>query len=184
MDSLDINLAVRCLQEGGVIGYPTEAVWGLGCDPADQQAVLRLLSIKNRSVDKGLILIAASMTQIDPLLRKLPTALRARLESSWPGPHTWLIPDPENLVPPWIKGCHQSVAVRVSDHPVVRQLCMGFGGPLVSTSANAAGKPEIRSRLRLRLLLGAKLDRVVKGNLGNSARPSTITDLLSGTIIR
>lgn len=184
MNSLQANLACHWLDAGGVIAYPTEAVWGLGCDPWDEQAVLRLLEIKRRPVHKGLILIASSTAQLGRLYGSLGSNHKAILENTWPGPNTWLIPDPENLIPPWIKGEHQAVAIRVSAHPVVRALCESFGDMLVSTSANRAGRPEIRSRLRLQLLLGSKLDFVVPGKLGNEDRPSTIRDLVSGRVIR
>lgn len=175
---------MQFLRLGGVIAYPTEAVWGLGCDPADESAVVRILRIKQRAVDKGLILVAADYDQIAPIYTPLAPAQKQVLQASWPGPHTWLIPDPENLVPFWIKGRHDSVAVRLSAHPLVRELCKAFGGPLVSTSANRSGKPEIRSRLRLLQELGDKLDYVVPGNLGKAVRPSTITDLLTGQSVR
>ncbi|MEX2131454.1 MAG: Sua5/YciO/YrdC/YwlC family protein, partial [Pseudohongiellaceae bacterium] len=140
-----------------MIAYPTEAVWGLGCDPWNQNAVLRLLSIKKRPVGKGLILVAASVDQIFPIYKNLSRPQQDQLDKAWPSPRTWLIPDPDNWIPMLIKGAHTSVAVRISDHPLVSELCQRFGGPIVSTSANTAGKAEIRSRLRLLIALGAKL---------------------------
>jgi L-threonylcarbamoyladenylate synthase len=167
-----------------VIAYPTEAVWGIGCDPWNERAVYRLLAIKQRPVNKGLILVASSIAQLGPLYDPLTAEQKAALDRTWPGPNTWLIPDPDNLVPGWIKGEHQSVAIRVSAHPLVVGLCNRFGGMLVSTSANLAGKPEIRSRLRLQIELGAKLDFVVPGQLGPESEPSTIRDLASGRVFR
>ena len=184
MNTLQLRIATRCLQQGGVIAYPTEAVWGLGCDPWNQTAVLRLLSIKKRPVEKGLILVAASLDQIAPIYKNLTRQQQEQLDFTWPGPRTWLIPDPDSWIPMWIKGSHTSVAVRVSDHPLVVQLCRHFGGPIVSTSANTTGKLEIRSRLRLMIALGAKLDYVLPGDLGNADRTTTITDLISGKTVR
>jgi len=181
---VNIGLATRWLLAGGVIAYPTEAVWGLGCDPWNVAAVRRILEIKGRPVSKGLILVAASVTQLGGLYDSLTEKQKAQLDDTWPGPTTWLLPDPENLLPRWIKGEHSAVAVRVSSHPVVRALCDGFGGLLVSTSANRAGRPEIRSRLRLQCQLGAKLDFVVPGGLGGQQQPSTIRDLVSGRVLR
>jgi len=177
-------LARKVLRDGGLIAYPTEAVFGLGCDPNNEAAVDRILSLKQRPKDKGLLLVAASQKQIAPLIEELPPELRARLDESWPGPVTWLIPDPENLYPQWIKGEHSSVAIRVSAHPGVQALCRAFGRPLVSTSANIADEPEIRCRLILQESFGDKIDFIVDGELGNASEPSTIRDLVTGKTLR
>lgn len=175
---------VAVAQAGGVIAYPTEAVWGLGCDPFNEAAVTRLLEIKRRPVEKGLILVAASLDQLPALASSLSDAQRATLEATWPGPVTWLLPDSTACIPSWIKGEHASVAVRVSAHPLVRELCLRFGGALVSTSANDAGEPEIRSQSRLTEEFGDRIDAVIAGELGDSAEPSQIRDLISGTRLR
>ncbi|MEH6648795.1 MAG: Sua5/YciO/YrdC/YwlC family protein [Motiliproteus sp.] len=172
------------LRHGGVIGYPTEAVWGLGCDPYQRDAVERLLVLKQRPVEKGLILVAAGLDQIDGLVRPLSAAQRAKLKLSWPGPTTWLIPDPDNLIPRWIKGQHGSVAVRVSDHLQISALCRAFGGPLVSTSANLAGQASARSVAEVRQSFGRQLDFLLPGALGSRDQPSTIRDLCSGSTLR
>ena len=177
-----VRQAARTVVAGGVIAYPTEAVWGLGCDPWDALAVQRLLALKARPVDKGLILVAADMAQFDFLLHDLPKAWRAQLQLSWPGPNTWLVPHQQRL-PAWITGRHASVALRVSDHPLVRALC-ALTGPLVSTSANPAGRPAARSRLRVEQYFGGELDGVLGGALGGRRNPSLIRDLRSGAVIR
>jgi len=171
------------LRAGGIVAYPTEAVWGLGCDPADAAAVETLLGLKRRPMHKGLILVAASMRHFDVLLAGLSAAQRARLARSWPGPTTWLVPH-RGLAPAWIAGEHDTVALRVSAHPVVAALCNAFGGPLVSTSANVAGKREAKQQYQLRRYFGARLDYVVPGNLGDSARPTAIRDLRNDEIVR
>lgn len=184
MSNLQIQLATRWLRGAGVIAYPTEAVWGLGCDPWSEPAVRRVLAIKQRPVEKGLILVASGLRQLAPLFDPLTAQQKLLLEDSWPGPVTWLLPDPENLIPDWIKGDFDTVAIRVSAHPTVVALCNAFGGMIVSTSANLAGKPEIRSRLRLEAQLGDKIDFVVPGQLGGAAQPSAIRDLRSGRVHR
>ncbi len=184
MSALHIRMAIDFLWHGGLIAYPTEAVWGLGCDPLNEQACLDLLQIKQRSVEKGMILVAANMQQIDFLLEPLTEKQKLQLQKSWPGPETWLIPDYHRQIPDWVKGEHQSVAVRVSAHPIVRQLCTAFGGPLVSTSANKTGQRPAKTRVQLARMLGTELDYVVSGALGKSSRPSKITDLLTGQVIR
>ncbi|ENY6666857.1 L-threonylcarbamoyladenylate synthase, partial [Pseudomonas aeruginosa] len=137
ISSFRAQCAARVVREGGVIAYPTEAVWGLGCDPWNEDAVYRLLALKARPVEKGLIVVAANIHQLDFLLEDLPDVWLDRLAGTWPGPNTWLVPHQERL-PEWVTGVHDSVAVRVTDHPLVQELCH-LTGPLISTSANPAG---------------------------------------------
>jgi L-threonylcarbamoyladenylate synthase len=184
MHDVRLQQAVRCLWAGGVIAYPTEAVWGLGCDPWQEAAVCRLLQIKGRPREKGMILVAADMGQIAPLLQSLTPGQFAKLRLNWPGPVTWLLPDPGQWVPDWVRGEHRSVAVRVSAHPLVQRLCSAFGGPLISTSANLAGRQPARSRLQLQVQLGGELDAIVPGALGGRLQPSAIRDLISGQQLR
>jgi L-threonylcarbamoyladenylate synthase len=181
--SFAINRATEALLLGGVIAYPTESVWGLGCDPFDEAAVMRLLELKRRSVAKGLILVAGSETQLPGLLSELDEGARARLAASWPGPTTWLLPH-HNRVPAWIHGDHDTVAVRVSAHPIVRDLCNAFGGLLVSSSANRAGATAARHRFQVKRYFGDQLDYIVPGAVGANARPSAILDLASGQTLR
>ena len=178
------QLACQHLKQGKVIAYPTEAVWGLGCDPHNEAAVNKILRLKKRPVHKGLILVGGDIGQFAVLLRNLSSEQRKTLEASWPGHITWLVPDTEQLIPVWIKGSHQSVAIRVSAHPVVRELCAAFDGPIVSTSANEAGEEEIRSRLILEEKFAGSIDYIVDGALGQAEKPSEMRDLLSGKVIR
>ena len=183
--SLTPSAATDLLRRGGVIAYPTEAVWGLGCDPFDETAVLRLLALKQRAVDKGLILIAASASQFDGLLDwdALPDDRRVAVHASWPGPHTWIVPA-TGRVPRWITGAHDGVAVRVSAHPVVVALCAAFAAPLVSTSANPAGAPPPRTLAGFDPALLSALDGIVAGDTGGRDRPSDIRDARSGAALR
>lgn len=180
---LSLRSARAALYDEGVIACPTEAVWGLSCDPDSATAVARLLALKGRPVHKGLILVAASMSQLDFLLADLPGEQRDSLAASWPGPATWLVPH-QGRVQPWIHGEHDTVAVRVSDHPVVRALCLAWGGPLVSTSANPAGCQPPRAAFQVRRYFGEQLDYLVPGAVGDAGRPSVIRDLASGRVIR
>lgn len=184
MNLIHLQRAVRHLDAGHVIAYPTEAVWGLGCDPFNRQAVLRLLQIKRRPISKGMILVAGDMSQIAALLKGLGEEQRRILEAGWPGPVTWLLPDPDRLTPAWIRGDHEKVAVRVSAHPLVAALCRRYGGPIVSTSANRAGQAPARSRLQLAARLGGSVDFVLPGMLGKQTSPSAIRDLVSGAWVR
>ncbi|BDX18204.1 threonylcarbamoyl-AMP synthase [Halopseudomonas aestusnigri] len=172
----------RLLQAGGVIAYPTEGVWGLGCNPWNGAAVERLLNLKQRPVHKGLILIAGEIEQFDFLLWDLPDGQLAKLRLSWPGPNTWLVPH-QGRLPAWITGAHDTVALRVTTHPIVRQLC-AVAGPLVSTSANPAGRPSARSRLRVEQYFHGELDAIAPGALGGARNPSIIRDLQTDQVIR
>ena len=180
----DIAGTVAALRAGGVVAYPTEAVWGLGCDPFDRAAVERLLAIKQRPVDKGLILVAATPAQLDGLADwdALPPGRRDAVLASWPGPNTWIVPATAR-VPRWITGGHEGVALRVSAHPVVAALCDAFG-PVTSTSANLAGEPPARSRAELDPRLVELLDAVCGGETGALASPTRIRDARDGSVLR
>lgn len=178
-----IQQAVACLQQGGVIAYPTEAVWGVGCDPFNAEAMQRLLSIKARHPNKGVILIAADFSQVQDLIAPLSPAQQQRLADTWPGPNTWLVP-PSDRVPALVKGQHPLVAIRVTAHPLVQALCQAFGGPIISTSANPAGEPPALSEADIARYFPTQLDYVLSGELGGLAQPSTIRNLLTGDVIR
>lgn len=181
--ALALARAVRTLRAGGVIAYPTEGVWGLGCDPWQSAAVQRLLALKGRAVAKGLILVAGELAQVEPWLRPLTAEQRAAVGASWPGPVTWVLPAPARL-PQWISGRHRSVAVRVSAHTGVRALSLAFGAPIVSTSANPQGRPPARSELAVRRYFRDRLDYVLPGRLGGQRGPSTIRDARTGRVLR
>ncbi|CAD0363142.1 Sua5/YciO/YrdC/YwlC family protein [Xanthomonas hortorum] len=183
--ALSLDNAVAALTRGGVIAYPTEAVWGLGCDPRQQAAVLRLLAIKRRPVDKGVIVVAASVDVLHEWVDfdALEPARRQEVLASWPGPHTWILPVTAQA-PRWVTGAHDGLAVRISAHPVVAALCAAWGAPLVSTSANLAGEPPARSRQSLDPALLVSIDGVVDGEVGTLAQPTQIRDARSGQILR
>jgi L-threonylcarbamoyladenylate synthase len=168
---------------GQIVAYPTEAVFGLGCDPGNEAAVRRLLSIKQRPLAKGLILIGADFHQLAPFVKPLDNAQRASLDATWPGPVTWLLPA-RDRVPLWLRGHHDTIAVRVTAHPPAALLCQAWGGALVSTSANLSGRPPARTPLAVRRQLGARVDCIVPEPVGGGARPSEIRDLSSGRVVR
>lgn len=182
VSSWRVQQAAQEIRAGAVIAYPTEAVWGLGCDPWDFEAVYRLLAIKQRPVEKGLILIADNIRQFDFLFEDFPELWIDRMASTWPGPNTWLVPH-QGLLPDWITGGRDTVALRVSDHPQVRELC-ALTGPLVSTSANPTGRPAARSRLRIEQYFHGQLDMVLSGPLGGRRNPSVIRDLVTAEVVR
>lgn len=175
--------AARCVHSGGLIAYPTEAVFGLGCDPLNGSAMERLLALKQRPVDKGVILIAADFNQLRPFIKPLAEPLMKQILASWPGPNTWLLPAADHL-PYWLTGIHPTLAVRVTAHPLAAALCRACDSPLVSTSANRSGQQPARSALQVHLRLGNRVERILNGPLGNSRAPSTIRDGASGRVIR
>ncbi|RMS79555.1 Threonylcarbamoyl-AMP synthase [Pseudomonas savastanoi] len=177
VSSWRVQQAAQDIRAGAVIAYPTEAVWGLGCDPWDEEAVYRLLAIKSRPVEKGLILIADNIRQFDFLFEDFPQLWLDRMASTWPGPNTWLVPH-QNLLPEWITGIHETVALRVTDHPTVRELC-ALVGPLISTSANPAGRPAARSRLRVEQYFRGQIDGVLGGSLGAEPLNKLLPEALS-----
>lgn len=183
--ALAIAEAAERLRAGAVLAYPTEAVWGLGCDPRDAAAVRRLLAAKRRDEAQGLILIAASLDQLEQFIdwSDLPADRRDAVLASWPGPNTWLMPC-QPAAPGWLRGAHATLAVRVTAHPIAAALCEAFGGALVSTSANRSGSPAPHAWTDLDPELIAELDGVVAGETGGDLRPSTIRDARTGTVLR
>lgn len=182
-----ISIAARVIRQGGVIAYPTEAVWGLGCDPWNPRAVDHLLQIKERPLHKGVILLAANFMQAEPLLKHLSQQQIALLKSTWPGPVTWLIPNngPQNRrVPDWICGQHPAFALRVTNHPIAAALANAVGKPIVSTSCNPSTQDPARNIQQVRKYFPTELDMILSGPLGGNKNPSEIRDLLTGKIVR
>lgn len=178
-----LRVAAQVLANGGVVAYPTEAVYGLGCDPWDRRAVDRILAMKGRDRAKGLILIAAELAQILPYVEPLPPDRMAEITATWPGPNTWLLP-PRQTTPPWLTGRFATLAVRISAHPLAAALCRAYGGAIVSTSANRAGRPAARSAFDVRRALDQTPDYILVGACGGADRPSTIRDGRSGRVLR
>lgn len=183
MSLVTILDAAYVIRQGGVVAYPTESCYGLGCDPANGSAVRRILSIKRRHFSKGLILVADHLVRLRPYFRELPAVTREDILDSWPGPCTWLLPARRN-VSRLLRGSHDLIAVRVSRHRVVRALCRESARALVSTSANRAGRPAIRSFSVLEEILGHEVDGIVEGDVGRRKNPSTIRNALDGSCIR
>jgi L-threonylcarbamoyladenylate synthase len=175
--------AAACLRGGGVIAYPTEAVYGLGCDPANEAAVLRILALKQRPVDKGLILIASDIAQLHPYIEPRLFTEYAAAAASWPGPHTWLFPCRRGT-PAWLTGAHDTLAVRVTAHAVAAALCRAFGGAIVSTSANPAAAEPARDPATVAGYFGEQVDMIIEGAVDTTARVSTIRDVRSGEQLR
>ena len=175
--------AIAVLKRQGVISYPTEGVWGLGCDPMSEVAVRKVLRLKNRSISKGLILIGSSHQQFARLLEDLDDRSKRRFVEKRSKPTTWLVPS-NDTIPPWITGDHDSVAVRITKHPVAKGLCEVFGRPIVSTSCNPQGAPPATSQSQVKEYFGDKLDYFVMGEIERMGSVSDIIDLKTNKVIR
>ena len=178
-----INKAVEALRQGRVIAYPTESVYGLGCDPFNPHAVTQILTLKNRSIKKGFILIASEWKQIAALTQPLDPKILAQVFRTWPGPVTWIFPATAE-VPYWLRGDRATIAIRVTAHPLARLLCFHFGGPIVSTSANLERQPLVRDVKMLRVIFGNKINIILEAALGASKRPTEIRDVITAEVLR
>ncbi|MEJ2141491.1 MAG: L-threonylcarbamoyladenylate synthase [Gammaproteobacteria bacterium] len=183
MTNPQVQQAAEILKQGGVIAYPTEAVYGLGCDPGNEKAIQRILELKGRVAAKGLILIAASFSQLQPYISELEQEVKSEILDSWPGPVTWIVPAKET-VSHNLRGTYTTLAIRVTSHPIVQELCNCFGGALVSTSANPAGQEPARTTEEVKRYFEDSLDYILEGETGGLDKPTEIRDALSKKIIR
>lgn len=179
----EVDAAAALLREGGVLAYPTEGVYGLGCDPDNRVAFERIFAMKRRPPGQGVLMIAASLEQVQPWIGDAPEAAMARANALWPGAHTFIFPR-SSRVPEWIAGGHAGIALRVTAHAPAAALCRAFGGPIVSTSANRHGEPPARSAADIRTIFGDEPDGVLDAPLGGLDKPTPISDAVSGAIIR
>lgn len=199
--------AAAWLNDGHLLAYPTESVWGIGCDPFNQNAVQDLLAIKQRPIEKGLIVVTDSISRIEPFLTALTNDQREQVIHSWQlnsdtnlsqnQAKTWLLPIPKILnpqIPDWVTGSHQSLAIRVINHPKIQKLCAALVsdtnpfGFLVSTSCNPTGQPPA---LNLDDALSyfdhpntAQNIHYLAGNTLGYQLPSQIRDAITGKLIR
>ncbi len=175
--------AAKRLHAGEVIAYPTEAVFGLGCDPENEAAVLKLLSLKHRPVSAGLILIGSAIEQFSNWIGPVSESALQRARASWPGPTTWIFPR-GSRAPDWITGAHDSLAIRVTAHSPSIALCEAFGGPVVSTSANPRSCEPARTVGELENYFGEFIAGTLEGALGGRKRPSEIRDVRQNHVLR
>ncbi|MDF1692476.1 MAG: Sua5/YciO/YrdC/YwlC family protein [Zhongshania sp.] len=178
-----LRRAAALLRAGKVITHPTEAVWGLACVPWSRPAVTRILQLKQRDPAKGLVLVADHVSRFQGVMPLLPDDVQELLMASWPGPNTWVVPD-TGWAPEWIRGSHQSVAIRVSNHPLTVALCQAANTCLVSTSANPAGMAPARSQVEAQRYFRSAVDYYLPGCTGGLAQPTAIRDALTGQVFR
>lgn len=178
-----VDAARGRFRAGGVLAYATESCFGLGCNPFDVRAIRRILAIKGRPTHKGLIVIAANLEQLRPLIRPLTPAQQATVQRYWPGPYTFLLPA-SRRVPTLLRGRHDKIAVRISAHGEAAALCRALGSPLVSTSANRAGQKSLKTARGCRQAFSRQQVLTLQGRIGKRRKPSTIIDLDSGRVLR
>ncbi len=177
-----IMQATQVLQQGGVIIYPTESIFGIGCDATNLTAVDRLLNLKQRSFDKGLILLVSDISQVQHYIQPLTAPQLAQINAPQTRATSWLLPAQKH-VSPLIKGVHPKLAVRITRHPVAKALCQQLGNPIVSTSCNKSGKPVSTNAANCRIHWLHQVDHFIAGECGGQAA-SQIIDLESGKLIR
>jgi len=182
---LSVEQAVDALRSGLVVAYPTEAVYGLGCDPGDAQAVAQLWQLKQRPAAKGLVLLGAQWQHLAPYMAPLTAPQEATLRASWPDAMTWVVPA-ASTVPHWITGGRDTVALRWTKHQLAHELCMAFGGALVSTSANLHTQPPCMSEAEVLSTFATHegFAGVCEGALGGYDKPTPIRELLTGRWVR
>lgn len=178
----DLQKALNTVRIGGVIAYPTEGCYGLGCDPRNTHAIKRILSIKGRSWKQGLILIASDWSQLEAYVDPSYQDAIARARATWPGPYTWLLPT--RSISRWIRGTHDTVALRISAHPLVVQLCGMLRSALISTSANVHGNPPARTSVQVNRMFSGKVDHILSGSLTGLDGPTEIRHGLTNEVIR
>ncbi|MCA1798374.1 MAG: Sua5/YciO/YrdC/YwlC family protein [Xanthomonadaceae bacterium] len=178
-----LDEAAAVVHAGGIVAYPTEGVYGLGCDPSNEEAVMRILRLKQRDTSLGVLLLAASFEQLAPFIAPFTADVAARVLPTWPGPETWVVPASEHASV-WLRGAHAGIAVRVTAHAPAAALCRTAGMPLVSTSANRHGQAPARTVEEVRAAFGDEVDCIVDAPCGGAAGPTRIRDALTGAVLR
>ncbi len=178
--SLNIQLALHCLEQQGVLAYPTESIWGLGCLPEHAAAINKILRLKMRPWQKGLILVAANWQQLEGWINPLTETQWAQVNAPQAHPTTWLLPC-DNRISQSLRGAHKTLAVRVSTHPLIQQLCLQ-AGPIVSTSANIQARPPAKNALQVQKYFHQQIDYILSGQLGGYKNPSNIKTLCGNRV--
>lgn len=182
MDKNDLKTAAEVIRSGGIVAYPTESCYGLGCDPRQHRAIRRLLRIKRRQWQHGLIIISARLQQLLSYIEHDPRHLQ-RATAVWPGPVTWLMPARPG-VSAWLTGENPAIAVRVTAHRGAAALCNHARTALISTSANRHRHLPARSARAVYREFGNEVDFILAGNLGGHSKPSEIRDAVTNRVLR
>ena len=180
MLSLDIErgieTAAEFLRKDGIVAYPTDTLYGLGCDSFSLNALAGILDVKGRSADKGLPLLLADADDVELVARPDSPHFHALAETFWPGPLT-LVMEPVSGLPEDVLGPTGAVGVRVPDHEIPRALARALGKPIVGTSANLSGGPDPVTAHDVNRALGDAIDYVIDGGPAHRGLPSTVVDI-------
>lgn len=184
-ETYSITEGTAALKAGLIVAYPTESVFGIGCDPKNPIAVERLRRIKNRPAKKGFLLVAGNLSHVSEYaqIENLPVDMQSLVYASWPGPHTWVFPKFE-LSFPWVAGEESGIAIRVTAHPIAAALSLDFGGALISTSANRSGDAAAQDAEAVWSIFQGDVDLIIRGEIGRGTRPSFIRNATTGEVIR
>ncbi|MFC1511950.1 L-threonylcarbamoyladenylate synthase [Candidatus Latescibacterota bacterium] len=180
--SESITRAVVILRAGGVIVYPTETVYGIGCDPLDQRACERIQDLKGRRETKAMLLVASSRRQVEDMAGPLDPLASALADRFWPGPLT-IVLKPAGTLPPHLLGPTGGGGFRVSSDPVSTALARELGRPLVSTSANKTGTQPLVTFEEACAQFERLVDLVLPPAEKLSGVPSTLVDVTSGRLV-
>lgn len=180
---LAIRRAAGVIRAGGVVAFPAEGAWRLGCDPLDAAAVARILALKDLPLEEGLLLIAADMAQLEPWIEPVSHEIEARVSATWPGPVSWVFPA-RPWVPYWVHGGRGSIAVRVTAHPQSAALCREVGFPIVAAGASRSGHPAARTGIQVRRWLGDEVDFILDGATRGRPEPGQLRDAITGRTLR
>ncbi|OED37435.1 hypothetical protein AB833_23740 [Chromatiales bacterium (ex Bugula neritina AB1)] len=180
----DVQRAAAAVHSGALIAYATEGVFGLGCDPLNSTALQQLLDLKQRDAGKGLIVIASNRQQLEPLVGPVSANIEAKLNASWPGPVTWILPCRTDKVPAQLTGNFNTIATRVTAHPITAALCDACDHALVSTSANISGRPACTTADQVAQCFANDLAYILDPPVGNLTGPTPIFDGATGLQLR
>lgn len=180
-----LSRTAHILRQGGVVAIPTETYYGLAADPFCEEALKKIFILKQRPLKKPLLTIINDISQLQLLVAEIPLPFHNLMTSFWPGPLTLIFPARPSLSSLLTAGT-ATIGVRLSSHPIARELLRSFGGPLTATSANISGQTPAVSVLDLKVQFGQKLDGVIDGGTLPGACGSTIVgyDGRDITIIR
>ena len=182
--SLDIQKQVEkgisILNQGGIVAFPTDTVYGLGACATNQQAVERIYAVKERPQNVALPLLLACTSQISEVAEPVPQIAWLLAKKFLPGALT-LVLHKSNSVPNIITAGDITVAVRIPAHPIPVALVEGLGAPIVGTSANLSGKPSALTADEVYSQFGDKIDLVIDGGKCPGGRESTIVDVTEET---
>ena len=170
-----ISEAVRVIRTGGIILYPTDTVYGLGCDPFNEHALRKLFDLKGRQEEKGVLLLVPDSSWVSRLGVISPIAAEL-MECLWPGPVTMLF-EPLPVAPEGVLGKGGKIGIRYPENRFLRSWLEALGSPIVSTSANLSGQPAPSTLSGIRELFEGKVDLLVEAGEPTLSRPSTVVDL-------